>query len=274
MVESKKGKREMSKFYHALLTQRTVMLYLWRYLSHLPLFACLWFSGFVFADSSAINQAPIKTIITPRIIDKGSINHGVAAMDLISYYQEISASVYFITVKNQELPNNSSGSGSAVAVTKNQLLTNCHIFGKKLDLDGNTIRVVKKGSPVMNGRLVQRHSESDRCVLEVDGVLSPVKALRAINSLSVGERVYAIGNPKGFIDAFAEGLISAVRPSKKTGIVLLTTTGIAKGSSGGALFDSGGNLIGITTAVISDAPHLALVIPAESFFLEDLPFSQ
>lgn len=264
----------MDKYYHALVIQKTGNFYFWRFFAYILLCIYLGFSSFVFAASAASNQSPIKSITTPRIVDKGAMNHGAATLNLISYYEEISASVYFITVKNQELPNNATGSGSAVAISKNQLLTNCHIFGKKLELDGNVIKVVKKGSPVMNGRLVHRHSESDRCVLEVDGVLSQVKALRAINSLGVGERVYAIGNPKGFIDAFAEGLISAVRPSKKTKIVLLTTTGIAKGSSGGALFDSSGNLIGITTAVISDAPHLALVIPAESFFLEELPFSQ
>lgn len=265
----------MNQSYHALVIQVTGNFLSWRFFSYLMLLTHFGFSNHVFANSSTINQVATKTTITtPKIVAKGGLNHAAATLNLIAYYEEISASVYFITVKNQELTNNPTGSGSAVAVSNNQLLTNCHIFGKKLDLDGNDIKIVKKGSPVMNGRLVHRHSESDRCILEADGVLSPVKALRAVNSLNVGERVYAIGNPKGFIDAFAEGLISAIRTSKKTGIVLLTTTGIAKGSSGGALFDSNGNLIGITTAVISDAPHLALVIPAESFFSEQLPFSQ
>lgn len=266
---------EMNRYYHALVIQVIDKFFSSRFFCFLLLCTHLGFSNYVFANSSTINQVPAKTTITaPKIVAKGGLNHTATTLNLIAYYEEISASVYFITIKNQELTNNPTGSGSAVAISNNQLLTNCHIFGKKIDLDGNDIKIVKKGSPVMNGRLVLRHPESDRCILEVDGVLSPVKAIRAVNSLNVGERVYAIGNPKGFIDAFAEGLISAIRPSKKTGTVLLTTTGIAKGSSGGALFDSNGNLIGITTAVISDAPHLALVIPAESFFSEQLPFSQ
>lgn len=225
------------------------------------------------AEDDAKVQNVYKNINTPKLEALDSNKLMSARENLVSYYEQIAASVYLITVNNQNLMDSPTGSGSAVAISKTQLLTNCHIFGKKIELEGNIVKVIKRGSPVLSASLVYKNPESDRCILEVDGNLYPVKAVRSLNSLKVGERVYAIGNPKGFIDAFAEGLISAIKPSKKTGVTILTTTGIAKGSSGGALFDISGNLIGITTAVISDAPHLALVIPAESFFSEKLSFS-
>lgn len=216
-------------------------------------------------NNGVVNSNETIVVKIPKIVDEILFMPPSSGNHLVNYFEEISASVYLVTIQNQELRDSPTGSGSAVAINKNTLLTNCHIFGKKINLDGNIIKVIKKGSPVLNGKLINQQVESDKCILEVDGVLTPVKGVRSMKSFKVGERVYAIGNPKGFIDAFAEGLISAIRPSKKTGTVILTTTGIAKGSSGGALFDGGGNLIGITTAVISDAPHLAIVIPAESF---------
>ncbi len=257
------------RFYHALLGLKICSPHTCFYFfSHIIFSMVGSLPVYVWGSDLVSNQTLLKMVATPQIVGRDVVNIASQTSDLVAYYENISASVYLITVHNQDTSASPTGVGSAVAVNKNQLLTNCHIFGKKIELDGNIVKVIKKNSPVMNGKLIYKHSESDRCILEVDGYITPVRAIRSVSSLRVGERVYTIGNPKGFVDAFAEGLISAIKPSKKTGITLLSTTGIAKGSSGGALFDARGNLIGITTAVISDAPHLSLVIPAESFFSE------
>jgi len=159
-------------------------------------------------------------------------------------------------------------SGSAVAVTSKLLITNCHIFPSKNTID-KYVAVAKKNDQIIPVEFVLVDRDSDRCVLEAHHKLfQPIIGYRTINSLKVGERVYSLGYPKNFEKAIAEGLISSVKVGRSRKL-LLTSTGIAKGSSGGALFDKNGFLIGITTAVISDAPHLAIVIPVEDYLSDD-----
>lgn len=159
-------------------------------------------------------------------------------------------------------------SGSAVAITPKLLITNCHIFPSKNSIE-KYAAAAKKGEQIIPVEVVLVDRNSDRCVLEAHRKLfQPIIGYRTIDSLRVGERVYSLGYPKNFEKAIAEGLISSIKVGRSRKL-LLTSTGIAKGSSGGALFDKNGFLIGITTAVISDAPHLAIVIPVEDYLSED-----
>jgi len=53
---------------------------------------------------------------------------------------------------------------------------------------------------------------SDRCFLKIDGgSLDPIAAVSRFKDLSVGERVYTIGNPSGLSKKLGEGLISGLR---------------------------------------------------------------
>ena len=49
------------------------------------------------------------------------------------------------------------------------------------------------------------------------------------------------------------------------GRVIQTSAPISHGSSGGGLFDSGGNLLGITTFMLKDAQNLNFAIAAEEY---------
>lgn len=63
--------------------------------------------------------------------------------------------------------------------------------------------------------------------------------------MRVGEKVFAIGAPAGLDKTLTEGIVSALRT--ENGVRLIQTTApITYGSSGGALFDAEGNLIGMT----------------------------
>jgi hypothetical protein len=101
----------------------------------------------------------------------------------------------------------------------------------------------------MGGRLPgvsNADRSSDRCFLKIDGgSLNPIAAVRHFRDLSVGERVYTIGNPSGLSKTPGEGLISGLREHNDIRYVQ-TTAPISAGSSGGALVDSKGALVGIT----------------------------
>ena len=83
--------------------------------------------------------------------------------------------------------------------------------------------------------------------------------------MEVGERVYTIGNPSGLSKTLGEGLISGLR--QRDGIQYIQTNAqISHGSSGGALVDSKGALVGITTFLVKDAKNLNFAIAAEEYW--------
>jgi len=130
--------------------------------------------------------------------------------------------------------------GSAVAVTKNLAVTNCHVTEKGEGIGS------KVANQIIFLKMVAGDARRDICLLRSDKPLHPVPETRTFRSLRIGERVYAIGSPQGLSNTLSEGLISGKRSSK--GIrYIQTSAAISSGSSGGGLFDRNGHLIGITT---------------------------
>jgi len=64
------------------------------------------------------------------------------------------------------------------------------------------------------------------------------------SDLRVGQKVYAIGAPDGIELTLTDGIVSSIRPSR-IGREIQTTAPVWSGSSGGGLFDSSGNLVGV-----------------------------
>jgi hypothetical protein len=152
--------------------------------------------------------------------------------------------------------------GSAVAVAADTALTNCHVIENQaliMVLDEATTEPLK-------ARVSNADRSSDRCFLKIDGgSLNPIAAVRRFKDLSVGERVYTIGNPSGLSKTMGEGLISGLREHNDIRYVQ-TTAPISGGSSGGALVDSKGALVGITSFLLKDAQNLNFAIAAEDYW--------
>jgi S1-C subfamily serine protease len=127
--------------------------------------------------------------------------------------------------------------GSAIAVSDHLLLTNCHVVKDRPEIK------VYQGDKHANATLVAADMKTDRCVIKVESMtLTPVTGIRSIDTLSVGERVFAIGTPISFERTLSEGLISGLRKKSSLNLVQ-TSAAVSPGSSGGGLFDERGNLI-------------------------------
>ena len=102
-----------------------------------------------------------------------------------------------------------------------------------------------------------------------DGVKVPVAAVAKVETLKVGQRVYAIGSPTGLELTLSEGLISALRANAQGQLpTIQTSAAISPGSSGGGLFDAEARLIGVTVSV-AKGENLGFAYPAE--WLAELP---
>jgi S1-C subfamily serine protease len=94
--------------------------------------------------------------------------------------------------------------------------------------------------------------------------------------LRVGEPVIAIGNPYGLVGSLTTGVVSATGRSITEDTaggyaianVIQTSTPINPGNSGGLLLNSLGNVVGITTAIVSESQGLGFAIPSNAILRE------
>jgi tetratricopeptide (TPR) repeat protein len=169
-----------------------------------------------------------------------------------SVFEKVSPSV--VSVRSQHASGELSGSG--VAIGAGRVATNCHVTqgGRRID--------VYAGEVQYRAQLEHVDAANDMCLLAVPGLArSPITALPSA-SLKVGQRVYAIGNPKGMNRSMSEGIVSALRTRGGTQLIQ-TTAAISQGSSGGGLFDAQGRLVGITTFKLADGESLNFAISAD-----------
>jgi putative serine protease PepD len=162
------------------------------------------------------------------------------------------------------------GSGSGVVLdTDGLLITNQHV------VDGaNEVRVVFADGRSYAAEIVGEDALTDLAVLRIAAEDLTAVELGSSEDLEIGDTAIAIGSPLGLGGgpSVTVGVVSAFERRVQTSIdselfgMLQTDAPITRGSSGGALVDSTGRLIGITTAIgVSDvgAEGLGFAIPVE-----------
>lgn len=152
----------------------------------------------------------------------------------------------------------STGSGF-VAFDKNTIVTNFHVIEGAYSV---VIQVSEEKVVHVEYELCSS-KENDLAILKtkVDLGLTPLK-LGNSESIPKGEEVVAIGSPLGLVNTVSTGVLSG-RVKEECGEVLQFTAPISSGSSGGALFNSKGEVIGVTYASYIDGQNLNLAIPIE-----------
>ncbi len=140
-----------------------------------------------------------------------------------------------------------AGSGF-ILTSDGYIVTNNHVIE-----GATTITVVLDNGDIYNAKLVGADSRSDIAVLKIDAANLPTVTLGDSADLEVGELAVAIGNPLGELSGtVTAGIISAldrdITLNGQTMNLLQTDAAINSGNSGGALFNSFGEVIGINTA--------------------------
>ncbi len=144
--------------------------------------------------------------------------------------------------------------GSGVIVSGDgYILTNNHIVE-----GANDIKVSLTDGRTLTAKLVGADKPSDLALLKIDTTgLTPI-ALGNSETTRVGDVVLAVGNPLNLGQTVTMGIISAKGRSTNTGAgsasyedFLQTDAPINHGNSGGALVDMKGQLIGITSQILS-----------------------
>ncbi len=146
------------------------------------------------------------------------------------------------------------GQGSGFILDKQgHILTNNHVID-----NAQQVEVTLYDKKKYKAAIVGVDKNHDLALLQIKDApnLEPA-TLAESNSLVVGQRVYAIGNPFGFSGTMTRGIISAIRsimmPSgNKIEDAIQTDASVNPGNSGGPLLNSRGEVIGITTLIASN----------------------
>ncbi len=149
--------------------------------------------------------------------------------------------------------------GSAVAVRKNILVSNCHVV-----MSGNIV-MINYNKNIYPSFILYQNKDKDLCVLLVPELNAPYVPIRKSSTLHIGEEIYAIGNPREKNRTISKGIVSNIQDE-----YIFTDTSTAGGSSGGGLFDKEANLVGITTMTSAKQGDSTISIPTD-WLIDALP---
>lgn len=155
------------------------------------------------------------------------------------------------------------GHGSGFFIGKEgYLLTNQHVVGV-----ANKVQVRMSNGVEIPAEVIATSKERDVALLKAQ-ISFPQPVSLNLSLPNIATEVYAIGSPlrETLSNTVTRGIVSAIRTDSASGLRFIQSdVAISPGSSGGPLFDSEGNVIGISVARYSSAgaAGLGLFIPIE-----------
>ncbi len=237
-------------------------------------------SGYYIAQTTAASNDPSQ----PTQSTASTQTYSNALTDNVSLpqiYQEVAPSVVVIqdlqpetSIFNQAVYEQVQGSGFTYGVNgEDVIITNYHVVENSVNItvtfqDGTSYTATVLGSDPY----------SDLAVLSTDAPQTELIPLTIVSSstLQVGDQAIAIGSPYGLTGSMTTGIISAlnrtITEDTANGFsiadVIQTSTAINSGNSGGPLLNDQGQVIGITTAIISNSEGLGFAIPSDTILRE------
>jgi S1-C subfamily serine protease len=146
----------------------------------------------------------------------------------------------------------STGVGSGFIINENgEIVTNKHVI-----VGSNKVQVTLSDQKQYDAQVLGIDTADDLAILKIDaGHKLPFLPLGDSERLLVGQKVLAIGNPFQLGGTLTTGIVSSLGRSldNEDGAtmegLIQTDAAINPGNSGGPLLDSGGNVIGVNTAI-------------------------
>ena len=193
------------------------------------------------------------------------VNAAVEQISFLDDYDAIenasNAVLYIETDDDYDDEQITTGSGF-VAFNNRTFVTNYHVIE-----DAVSIEVFDEDyNEYAFGKILATDKERDIAILSLESAipggssipLEPL-ALAVDPAIKRGQPVATIGYPKGLFNTFSTGIISAIIDfdNRKT---IQFTAPVSHGSSGGALFNTAGEVIGITSSTIEDGQNINYAI--------------
>jgi serine protease Do len=148
----------------------------------------------------------------------------------------------------QQMPVRGQGSGFIVSAD-GLILTNAHVVHGAKDV---TVKLTDRRE--FQAKVLGSDPKTDVAVLKIDAKNLPVVPLGSARSLKPGQWVLAIGSPFGFENSVSAGVVSAIGrslPDDSFVPFIQTDVAVNPGNSGGPLFNTRGEVVGINSQIYS-----------------------
>ncbi|TWT38118.1 putative serine protease HtrA [Posidoniimonas corsicana] len=215
-----------------------------------------------FAQPAAPNQAsPYAVAPAGAPADRAPINLTPEELANIRVYEVAQRAVVNITTSTLQADmffrvQHGKGSGSGSIIDRQgHILTNNHVIE-----DAQEIQVTLFNGETYDAQLIGADSEYDMAVLKIDAPadrLSPIE-MGESDTLRVGQKAYAVGNPFGLEGTLTTGIISSLNRSLPSRVrnrtmtsMIQTDAAMNPGNSGGPLLDTSARMIGMNVAIAS-----------------------
>ena len=168
---------------------------------------------------------------------------------------ELAQSVVMIVVHDRTGKPVASGSGIMIH-RDGYILTNCHVVREGCAF---SVRIENDDQVYKTQEVIKYHPVFDLALIRIRRTLLPLPVYDGRRALHRGEKVFAIGSPLGLFNSVSDGIISGFRSIDDCEMIQFTAP-ISHGSSGGALLNTCGELIGICTGGIDEGQNLNLAV--------------
>lgn len=150
-----------------------------------------------------------------------------------------------------------TGTGSGIMVGRDgYILTNNHVAsGGRF----YSVRIEDDSKIYTTDEIIKYNTVLDLAILRIRRSLDPIPVYKGRESLVRGQKVVAIGSPLGLFNSVSDGIISGFRTIDSVDMIQFTAP-ISHGSSGGAVLNMFGEVIGISTAGIDSGQNINLAV--------------
>jgi len=218
-------------------------------------------------DSSKVEVQDAKAFLTSMQMQEGQIDFTYAAEQTVHAVVHVHTKAMMGGQADNPImewfygdrysrPREVSGYGSGVIISSDgYIITNNHVVE-----NAENVEVKLNDNRVFEAQVVARDPNTDIALLKIKAENLPYIKYGDSDQLKIGEWVLAVGNPFNLTSTVTAGIVSAT--GRSFGIIegdnpiesfIQTDAALNPGNSGGALVNTKGLLVGITSAIISQS---------------------
>jgi Do/DeqQ family serine protease len=223
-------------------------------------------SGTLGKDSSKVDVRDAEPLLTSLTMQEGQVDFTYAAEQTVHAVVHVRTKStvepqasnpimeWFYGSDSYSKPREVAGYGSGVIISADgYIITNNHVIE-----DAESVEVKLNDNRTFTAEIVGRDPSTDIALLKIKANDLPFIRYGDSEQLKLGEWVLAVGNPFNLTSTVTAGIVSA--KGRSLGILdndlriesfIQTDAALNMGNSGGALVNTKGLLVGITSAIVS-----------------------
>ncbi len=172
---------------------------------------------------------------------------------------QLASSIVMIAVHDPDGKVNGTGSGIMIG-EKGFIITNFHVISGGAFF---SVRIEDDDTIYTTDEVIKYNTSFDLAVIRIAHTLRPLPIYDGRARLVRGQKVVAIGSPLGLFNSVSDGIISGFRTIDNIDMIQFTAP-TSPGSSGGALLNLCGEVIGISTAGLENGQNINLAVPYDT----------